>query len=72
MDTFDSLDVAAYPPAGSVTDVVQALGRAVRLHPTSTDKATLIVPIYLAPGEDPTDLMQTDAYRPLYEILTLF
>ncbi|MEU0187075.1 DEAD/DEAH box helicase family protein [Streptomyces sp. NPDC006207] len=65
--TVDGLVFAS--PKGSVTDVVQALGRAVRLHPTSTDKATLIVPIYLAPGEDPTDLMQTDAYRPLYEIL---
>jgi superfamily II DNA or RNA helicase len=65
--TVDGLVFAS--PKGSVTDVVQALGRAVRLHPTSTDKATLIVPIYLAPGEDPTDLMQVDAYRPLYEIL---
>ncbi|MFB7287775.1 DEAD/DEAH box helicase [Actinacidiphila glaucinigra] len=65
--TVDGLVFAS--PKGSVTDVVQALGRAVRLHPTSTDKATLIVPIYLAPGEEATDLLQTDAYRPLYEIL---
>ncbi|MCZ1011870.1 DEAD/DEAH box helicase [Streptomyces lydicus] len=66
--TVDGLCFAA--PKGSVVDIVQALGRAVRLHPTSTDKATLLVPVYLAPGEDHKDLLQTDAFRPLYEVLS--
>lgn len=65
--TVDALCFAS--PKASVTDIVQALGRALRLHPYSTHKATLLVPIYLAPGEDPTDLHNTSAYQPLYDIL---
>lgn len=55
-------------PKSSVVDITQALGRALRPHP-DTDKATLLVPIYLAPGEDPSDLLNSEAYQPLYDIL---
>ncbi|KNE81426.1 DEAD/DEAH box helicase family protein [Streptomyces xinghaiensis] len=67
IDTVDALAFAA--PKASVTDIVQALGRALRPHPHSTDKATLLVPLYLAPGEDPKDVLNRQAYQPLYDIL---
>ncbi|PJE98135.1 helicase [Streptomyces carminius] len=67
IDTVDALCFAS--PKASVTDIVQALGRALRLHPHHDDKATLLVPLYLAPGEDPADLLNTSAYQPLYDIL---
>ncbi|MFJ1847443.1 DEAD/DEAH box helicase family protein [Streptomyces sp. NPDC088146] len=65
--TVDALCFAA--PKASVTDVVQALGRALRLHPDGSDKATILVPIYLAPGEDPKDLLNADSFQPLYDML---
>lgn len=65
--TVDALCFAA--PKASVTDVVQALGRALRLHPTSSDKATILVPVYLAAGEDPDNLLNADSFQPLYDML---
>jgi len=44
----------------SVRRIVQALGRALRKPPTLTTKtASLIVPAYIPPGADPTDLLGT-------------
>lgn len=44
----------------SVRRIVQALGRALRKPPTLTTKtASLVVPAYIPPGADPTDLLGT-------------
>ncbi|MET9851018.1 DEAD/DEAH box helicase [Streptomyces ossamyceticus] len=44
----------------SVRRIVQALGRALRKPPTVTTKtASLVVPAYIPPGADPTDLLGT-------------
>ncbi|WP_326585449.1 DEAD/DEAH box helicase family protein [Streptomyces sp. NBC_00481] len=65
--TVDALCFAA--PKASVTDVNQALGRALRLHPDGSEVATILVPVYLAAGEDPTDLLNADSLQPLYDML---
>ncbi|MEU7109762.1 Helicase associated domain protein [Streptomyces sp. NPDC046215] len=50
----------------SVRRIVQALGRALRKPPTlKTKTASLIIPAYIPPGADPTDLLGTP-YEPLW------
>lgn len=45
---------------GSVRRIVQALGRALRKPPTTDVKtASLVIPAYIPPGADPTDLLDT-------------
>ncbi|WP_329027154.1 DEAD/DEAH box helicase [Streptomyces sp. NBC_00690] len=63
----DALCFAA--PKASVTDVVQALGRALRPHPDGSETATILIPVYLAPGEEPKDLLHADSFQPLYDML---
>ncbi|MFJ1618441.1 Helicase associated domain protein [Streptomyces sp. NPDC088251] len=53
-------------PKNSPVDTVQAVGRALRQTPGAGKKATLIVPVYLTPEEDPDDLLGADAYTPLW------
>ncbi|MFI9835243.1 Helicase associated domain protein [Streptomyces sp. NPDC051913] len=44
----------------SVRRIVQALGRALRKPPTQdTKRASLVIPAYIPPGADPTDLLGT-------------
>jgi len=63
-----SVDVCFAAPRADVVGIVQALGRALRPRPDGS-KATLLVPIYLAPDEDPMDLLNYKYYQPLYDIL---
>ncbi|WP_327411181.1 DEAD/DEAH box helicase family protein (plasmid) [Streptomyces sp. NBC_01281] len=63
-----SVDVCFAAPRADVVGIVQALGRALRPRPDGS-KATLLVPIYLAPGEDPEDLLNYRYYKPLYDVL---
>ncbi|MEV3972782.1 Helicase associated domain protein [Streptomyces sp. NPDC050698] len=55
-------------PTRSVIRCVQALGRALRLS-VSGKIASLIVPVYIPPGTDPTDILGT-AYEPVWAIST--
>ena len=62
-----SIDAVVFAdPKNSPVDTVQAVGRALRQAPGAGKKATLIVPVYLTPGEDPDDLLGADAYTPLW------
>ncbi|MFJ2008087.1 DEAD/DEAH box helicase [Streptomyces chartreusis] len=56
-------------PKNSPVDTVQAVGRALRQQPGAGKKATLVVPVYLTPGEDPDDLLGADAYTPLWHTI---
>lgn len=56
-------------PKNSPVDTVQAVGRALRQKPGSGKKATLVVPVYLTPDEDPDDLLGADAYTPLWRTI---
>ncbi|MGW0702273.1 Helicase associated domain protein [Streptomyces sp. NPDC002867] len=62
-----SIDAVVFAdPKNSPVDTVQAVGRALRQPPGAGKKATLIVPVYLTPEEDPDDLLGADAYTPLW------
>ncbi|MFJ4674019.1 DEAD/DEAH box helicase [Kitasatospora purpeofusca] len=55
---------------GSMVDIVQAIGRALRMQPGEGKTASLIVPVFLKPGEEPGDILESDSYGPLVKILT--
>ncbi|MFB7374167.1 Helicase associated domain protein [Streptomyces sp. NPDC056222] len=61
--------VALVDPRGSAVDIVQAIGRALRQKPGEGKMATLIVPVFLAPGEKPEDMISSKSYRPLIRVL---
>ncbi|WP_432044271.1 Helicase associated domain protein [Streptomyces cadmiisoli] len=54
---------------GSMVDIVQMVGRALRITPGAGKLATLVVPVFLAPDEDPDELLTSDAYGTLTKVL---
>ncbi len=55
---------------GSQVEIVQNIGRALRLNKDgSTKTARIIVPVFLEPGEDPTDMVASASFRPLVAVL---
>ncbi|WP_371657271.1 Helicase associated domain protein [Streptomyces sp. NBC_00280] len=55
---------------GSQVEIVQNIGRALRLNRDgSTKVARIIVPVFLEPGEDPTDMIASAGFRPLVAVL---
>ncbi|WP_237409452.1 helicase associated domain-containing protein [Streptomyces sp. M2CJ-2] len=55
---------------GSQVEIVQNIGRALRLNRDgSTKVARIIVPVFLQPGEDPTDMIASASFRPLVAVL---
>ncbi|MCQ4044761.1 Helicase associated domain protein [Streptantibioticus rubrisoli] len=69
IDVPDIDAVVFVDPKNSPVDTVQAVGRALRQHPGAGKKATLVVPVYLTPDEDPDDLLGADAYTPLWHTI---
>ncbi|MQS07635.1 Helicase associated domain protein, partial [Streptomyces alkaliphilus] len=53
----------------SPVQVVQIIGRALRQEPGEGKIARIIVPVFLAPGEEPDAMMTSPAYRPLAQLL---
>ncbi|MFI8769476.1 Helicase associated domain protein [Streptomyces sp. NPDC053792] len=54
---------------GSMPDLVQAVGRALRMHPGEGKIATLVVPAFLATGETPETMLTSPAYAGLAKLL---
>ncbi|WP_030776615.1 DEAD/DEAH box helicase [Streptomyces sp. NRRL F-2664] len=55
---------------GSQVEIVQNIGRALRLNRDgSTKVARIIVPVFLQPGEDPTDMVASSSYAGLVAVL---
>ncbi|MER6227197.1 Helicase associated domain protein [Streptomyces sp900105755] len=55
---------------GSQVEIVQNIGRALRLNKDgSTKVARIIVPVFLEPGEDPTDMVASASFSPLVAVL---
>ncbi|MFG2351856.1 DEAD/DEAH box helicase [Streptomyces phaeochromogenes] len=69
VDTAECDAVLFSDARGSMVDIVQMVGRALRLNPDHGKLATLIVPVFLGPGEDPNELLTSDAYGSLSKIL---
>ncbi|MFF8407590.1 Helicase associated domain protein [Streptomyces sp. NPDC015684] len=54
----------------SQVEIVQNIGRALRPNLDGTTKtARIIVPVFLQPGEDPTDMIASASYTPLVAVL---
>ncbi|MGW1008293.1 Helicase associated domain protein [Streptomyces sp. NPDC002520] len=54
----------------SQVEIVQNIGRALRPNLDGTTKvARIIVPVFLKPGEDPTDMIASASYAPLVAVL---
>ncbi|MCC8341019.1 Helicase associated domain protein [Streptomyces sp. R1] len=55
---------------GSQVEIVQNIGRALRLNRDGSTKiARIIVPVFLEPGEDPTDMVASASYAGLVAVL---
>ncbi|MDG9688392.1 Helicase associated domain protein [Streptomyces sp. DH18] len=55
---------------GSQVEIVQNIGRALRLNRDgSTKVARIIVPVFLKPDEDPTDMVASASFKPLVAVL---
>ncbi|GAA5032889.1 DEAD/DEAH box helicase [Streptomyces siamensis] len=69
VDTAECDAVLFSDARGSMVDIVQMVGRALRLHPGRGKLASLVVPVFLGPGEDPNELLTSEAYNSLSRIL---
>ncbi|MGA4980324.1 Helicase associated domain protein [Streptomyces cinereoruber] len=54
---------------GSMPDLVQAVGRALRMHPGEGKVASLVVPVLLGPGETADNMLTSRAYGGLAKLL---
>ncbi|MFE7076475.1 Helicase associated domain protein [Streptomyces sp. NPDC057620] len=61
--------VALLDPKGAPHDIVQAIGRALRQQPGQRKLASLIVPVFLQPDEQPEDMFTSASYQPLVQVL---
>jgi superfamily II DNA or RNA helicase len=64
-----SLDgVAFIDPRGSQVDIIQAVGRAIRL---SKDKkfGTIVLPVFIAKGEDGASSIEASNFKPIWDVL---
>ncbi|MEU2625337.1 Helicase associated domain protein [Streptomyces sp. NPDC007157] len=69
VDTAECDAVLFADARGSMVDIVQMVGRALRMRPGVGKLATLIVPVFLGVDEDADDLLSSDAYGNLSKIL---
>ncbi|MEC4020518.1 DEAD/DEAH box helicase [Streptomyces sp. H27-D2] len=69
VDTANCDSVAFCDARGSMVDIVQMVGRALRMKPGEGKIASLVVPVFLAPGETPEEMLTSKAYGTLAKIL---
>ncbi|MFB7293362.1 DEAD/DEAH box helicase [Actinacidiphila glaucinigra] len=54
---------------GSAVDILQIVGRALRMRPGDGKVASLVVPVFLAPGEDPDAMLTSKGYNGLAKVM---
>ncbi|MFJ2746177.1 Helicase associated domain protein [Streptomyces sp. NPDC087440] len=69
VDTKDCDSVAFCDARGSMVDIVQMVGRALRMQPGDGKIASLIVPVFLAPGESPDEMLTSRGAETLAKVL---
>ncbi|MEU6237543.1 Helicase associated domain protein [Kitasatospora sp. NPDC047058] len=69
VDTFDCDSVFFADVRGSMVDLVQAVGRALRMAPGSGKVATIVVPVLLGAGESGDQLLTSKAFDGLSKLL---
>ncbi|MFH9606920.1 DEAD/DEAH box helicase family protein [Streptomyces sp. NPDC017448] len=57
-------------PKTSKIAIAQAVGRALRLHPGKGRDAVIVLPVYLAPGENAEQVVASSEFRHVYSVLT--
>ncbi|AUH38854.1 DEAD/DEAH box helicase [Streptomyces sp. CMB-StM0423] len=62
--------IAIIDPKGSVVDIVQAIGRALRQKPRQGKIATIIVPVFLERDEEPEDMYSSGSFGPLVKVMS--
>jgi superfamily II DNA or RNA helicase/uncharacterized protein (DUF2267 family) len=64
-----SLDgVAFIDPRSSQVDIIQAVGRAIRLSPDKK-AGTIVLPVFIAAGEDAVGTIKATNFRPIWDVL---
>ncbi|MFJ7306138.1 Helicase associated domain protein [Streptomyces sp. NPDC099088] len=69
VDTAECDAVLFADARGSMIDIVQMVGRALRMQPGAGKLATLIVPVFLGPDEDPNDMLTSNSLNTLTKVL---
>ncbi|GAA2904669.1 DEAD/DEAH box helicase [Streptomyces mexicanus] len=69
VDTARCDAVAFCDARGSMVDIVQMVGRALRMKPGEGKLASLVVPVFLGPGEDSREMLTSEAYGTLAKVL---
>ncbi|MFI9781840.1 Helicase associated domain protein [Streptomyces sp. NPDC051956] len=69
VDTARCDAVAFCDARGSMVDIVQMVGRALRIRPGEGKLATLVVPVFLGPGEKDGDMLVSNSYDALSKVL---
>ncbi|MFE6741906.1 DEAD/DEAH box helicase [Streptomyces tubercidicus] len=69
VDTRDCDSVYWADVRGSMPDLVQAVGRALRMQPGEGKLASLVVPVLLGPGETADNMLASKAYGGLAKLL---
>ncbi|MFJ8827714.1 Helicase associated domain protein [Streptomyces sp. NPDC102467] len=69
VDTANCDSVAFCDVRGSMVDIVQMVGRALRMKPGQGKIASLVVPVFLGPDEDTDNLLTSPAYGALAKVL---
>ena len=64
-----SLDgVAFIDPRSSQVDIIQAVGRAIRLSPDKK-AGTIVLPVFIAAGQNAEDTIAASHFKPIWEVL---
>jgi superfamily II DNA or RNA helicase len=64
-----SLDgVAFIDPRSSQVDIIQAVGRAIRLSPDKK-AGTIVLPVFIKAGEDAASTIEASNFKPIWEVL---
>ncbi|MBD0733983.1 DEAD/DEAH box helicase [Streptomyces sp. CBMA29] len=57
-------------PRTSIVAITQAVGRALRLSPGKSRKSVIVLPVVLAPGESPEQVLADSEFRHVYAVLS--
>ncbi|MBI5436843.1 MAG: Helicase associated domain protein [Nitrosomonadales bacterium] len=64
-----SLDgVAFIDPRSSQVDIIQAVGRAIRLSPDKK-AGTIVLPVFIAAGQNAEDTIEASNFKPIWDVL---
>lgn len=64
-----SLDgVAFIDPKGSQVDIIQAVGRAIRLSPNK-QAGTIVLPVFIGHGDNPEQALDEGNFKPIWNVL---